>query len=92
MDLALISIVMPIGIEFVWIMSGTCRPRNGCRPIATSPAVGGVGWVGEFEKAVRCAMPAKGERGADNYQRRLSWRAVEGGATVAASLTSVGSA
>jgi hypothetical protein len=33
---------------------------------------------------VRCAMPAKSERGADDYLRRLSWRAVYGGATVAA--------
>ena len=47
---------MPIGIEFVWTMSGTCRPRSDCRPIAISPAVGDVGWVGEFDKAVPRVM------------------------------------
>jgi hypothetical protein len=36
-----------IGIRSAWTMSGTSGPRNDCRPIATSPAVGGAGWVGE---------------------------------------------
>ena len=37
----LTSIAMPIGIEFVWKMSGTFEPKNGYRQIAINPVVGG---------------------------------------------------
>ena len=39
----------PTGIEFVWIMNGTCGPRSGYRQIAISPAVGGPAcWVSDM--------------------------------------------
>ena len=46
------SIATPIGIEFAWIMNGTCGPRSGYRLIAISPAVGGAaGWAGDMVRA-----------------------------------------
>jgi hypothetical protein len=56
--LMLASIATLIGIRSAWTMSGTSGPRNDCRQIAISPAVGGGGWVGEFYKAALCVVPA----------------------------------